>query len=185
MARRCSCCATIPAPNRIAWGLTRTSRSAILHSSRRCSLEHLLRFADPACGARLRLTAQGPQSDASNNKFRSMRIALSAVTSHSDAHLSPSSLSGARPEGPAPIDGRVEWLAINGPSHPNASSGTKAFAENVAHTARRTCSARLDVGARPHPRVERRVGLQVGALERADSQQQFTPRSAGTAREGL
>lgn len=63
----------------------------------------------------LRLTAQVPQSDASKNKFRPMRIALSAVTSSADVNPRPSSLSDARPEGPASVDGRVEWLATHGP----------------------------------------------------------------------
>jgi len=57
----------------------------------------------------------GPQSDASNNKFRPMRIALSAVTSGADVNPRPSSLSDARPKGPASVDGRVEWLATHSP----------------------------------------------------------------------
>ena len=57
----------------------------------------------------------GPQSDAFNNKFRPMGIALSAVTSGADVNQRPSSLSGARPEGPASVDGRGEWLATHGP----------------------------------------------------------------------
>ena len=96
----------------------------------------------------------GPQSDASNNKFRPMRIALSAVTSRADVNLSPSSLSDARPEGPASVDGRVEWLATHGPSHPNVSSGSKAFAENVPHNARGTAPRGSMSAHCPHPRVE-------------------------------
>ena len=76
------------------------------------------------------------------------------MTSRADVNQSPSSLSDARPEGPASVDGRVEWLAIHGPSHPNASSGTKTFAENVAHTAR-AIAPRGSMSAQcPHPRVE-------------------------------
>jgi hypothetical protein len=61
----------------------------------------------------------GPQSDAANNKFRSMRIALSAVTSGANVNLSPSSLSDARPK-----DRRRSMAALNG-SRPRSESSKR------------------------------------------------------------
>jgi len=167
-------------------GLTRASRCAILPSSCWCSLSNPLRFADSRMRSAFATDGPGPQSDASNNKFRSMRIARSAVTSRADVNQSPSSLSDARPEGPASVDGRVEWLATHGPSHPNASSGTKTFAENVAHTARGTAP---HGSCRYHARIRAFESSAVGPGRRARSAQLPTttsrPRTLRARAEGL
>jgi hypothetical protein len=127
----------------------------------------------------------GPQSDASNNKFRPMRIALSAVTSRADVNLSPSSLSDARPEGPASVDGCAEWLATHGPSHPNASGRTKTFAENVSYTARGNAPhGSMSADARIRAlRAARRP--EAGALGRATPKNNFTPADVRARAEGL
>lgn len=127
----------------------------------------------------------GSQSDASQKNVRSMLTARSAVTSRADVNQSPSSLSDARPEGPASVDGRVEWLATHGPSHPNASSGTQTFAENIAHTARGT-APRGSMSAHARIRALRAARRpEAAALERATPENNFTPANVRARAEGL
>jgi hypothetical protein len=107
------------------------------------------------------------------------------MTSGADVNPRPSSLSDARPEGPASVDGRVEWLATHGHEPSHALSGTKTFAENVAHIARGTAprgsmSAYARIRAlRPARRPE------AGALERATPKNHFTPADVRARAEGL
>jgi excisionase family DNA binding protein len=142
----------------VAWNEKGTSvpRRPILLSSLALRASPPLR--DPACGARFRLTAPGPQSDASNNKFRPTRIARSAVASR--GREPKTVVAQRRSSGKlASVDGRVGWLATHGPRHPSASSGTEAFAENVAQTARGIAPRGSMSALCPRPRVERSAQL--------------------------
>ena len=106
------------------------------------------------------------------------------MTSRADVNLSPSSLSDARPEGPASVDGCAEWLATHGPSHPNVSSGTKTFAENVPTP--RGASLRVARG-RHNARIRALRAArrpEAGALERATPNNNFTPADRAGTRGG-
>ena len=122
----------------------------------------------------------GPQLDASN-KFRSMRIALSAMTFGADVNLSPSSLSDARSK-----NRRRSTAALNG-SRPTVRviqtlrvgrrRSLRTFPTPRGVTLR-TADARIRA-----LRAARRP--EAGALERATPKNNFTPADVRARAEGL
>ena len=77
--------------------------------------EHPLRFADTACGARSRLTAQVLSRTHPRKRSADAHCAERSGAAHG---REPQAVDAQRrsSQGPASVDGRVEWLATPGPS---------------------------------------------------------------------
>jgi hypothetical protein len=128
----------------------------------------------------------GPRSSVgrTQHKFRSMFIALNAVTSRTDGNPRPSALSDARPKDRRRSTGALNGSRAQARAYSNASSGTKTFAENVPTL--RGASLRA-ARCRHHARIralKQRVGLRP-ARSSAQLQNNFTPADVRARAEGL